>query len=216
MAADASEDRTTFVLGPEAIRWGVEQLREVKAHGFLIAYLEIRRQAIEQDADRVQPEWSRMNGYLEVPGGPIIGKPWFRPFWDQANNNHQEWMRAHPAGSYNTSAIRPGTPGDLVLPVDGKEFVLTEGHAARARAVLLHDEQVPALPLALFLYRNYGFQSPNGVSPLPFELVDIFRKDFRYDAGRFDGEFDELFSVELPERYDWFVPFDSTEPQWQR
>lgn len=212
MSATDSTTQQTFVLGLHAVRWGVQRLLATPIHGFFIAYLELRRQGVEQETATVQPDWHRLDDYLAVPGGPP-GKPWFRPFWDQARNANQDWMRRHPAGSYNPTAIRPGTPGARVLGSSGgKHFTFPDDHWKLARQHLLHDKKLPVIPLALFLYRNYGFVS-TGMSPHPTGLIDIFRTDFRYRPDAHDAEFAHMYDESFPERDDWFEPLQTdTDP----
>lgn len=199
------DDGKTFVLSAAAVSWGIETLRSQPIHSFFIAYLMIRQQGSRQGTADVEPSWSTLNDYLDVPGGPP-GKPWFRPFWDQARNAGQDWMRRHPAGSWNTSSVRPETPGARVLDMEGKAYVLTDGHWDRAVEHLLHGERVPVVALSAFFYRNFGFTSDEP-SIGPTDLIEEFRSDFGYQPGSDDVEFDALYSVSIPDRTDWFEPF---------
>ena len=204
-AASQSPPSQVFVLSRDVVKWGIEEIRSRRIHSFFAAYLVLRQQAGQQDTDAVVPNWKALDIYLTVPGGPP-GKPYFRPFWDQARNAGQDWMKRHPAGSYNPSSIRPGTAGARVLGIDGKSYNFEENHWEFAREHLLHGSKVPLVALCAFLYRNYGFTT-SGVSPHPGGLISIFRDDFVYRPDSDDIEFAYLYDTAIPDRTDWFVPF---------
>jgi hypothetical protein len=203
-AATASHpNQATWALSVDVVQWGIEQLRAQPIHSFFAAYILLRQQSAREATDTVTPNWAEYSRYYKVPGVP--GSPIFRPFWDQARNAQQHWIRDHPRGSYNPSSVRAGTAGRHVLGVsaDNKSWIFTPDHWKRAKEDLLHGRYVPAIALFVFLYRNDGFQT-NGVSPPPHGLIDIFREDFGYQPGADDEEFDYLYDTTVPERTDWF------------
>lgn len=206
MANGTGAEQSTYVLSEEATRWGIEIISNQPIHSFFTAYLIVRQQAAEQETDRVVPDWSALDAYLDVPGGPP-DKPWYRPFWDQAKNAGQNWMRKHPAGSWNPSSVRPGTPGAQVLDIDGKAWVLSEGHHDRALEHLLHGNRVSLMALCAFLYRNYGFTTDT--PPKPQEMFEVFRRDFGYRPDSDDEEFGTLYdlTVEPLDAGNWFEPW---------
>jgi hypothetical protein len=206
MAGADDTAAATWVLNTGVVRWGIEQLQNRPIHSFFTAYLLIRQQAAREQTSVVQPDWATFGTYFDVPGGPP-GKATFRPFWDQARNAGQDWIKHHPAGSYNPSSVRANTPGRMVLGIteDNKSYILGDDHWRLARQYLLRDQRAPVIALCTFLYRNYGFQT-NGVSPDPHGLVAIFREDFGYRPDDDDEEFEYLYDPSILERTDWFVP----------
>jgi hypothetical protein len=208
MAGAAGEgDRPIFVLTTSVVRWGIEQLQSQKVHTFFPAYLEIRRTAIESESDaEIYPDWSNLEKHLQVPGGPPR-KPNFRPFWHQTRKGGEDWMNANIAGSYAPSSIRK-VPATVVDP-DGSGYALKGNHAELALENLLFGERLPAYPLAVFYYRDFGFTT-DGPSLPAQGLMEIFRQDFAFDAD--SPEFDVLFSSALPDRTDWFEPWIPAAP----
>jgi hypothetical protein len=205
MADDAGvADRSVFVLTETVIRWGIEELLGRKVHAFFPAYLEIRRAALEAESgSAVQPDWGILGSYLAVPGGPPK-KPYFRPFWHQSRKAGQDWLNENIAGSYSPSSIRR-VPATVVQP-DGGGYALRDGHARLAFENLLYGEQLPAYPLVVFYYRNFGFTTDGPALP-PDRLIEIFREDFGFRGEAETEEFATLFSTGIPDRTDWFEPW---------
>lgn len=209
MAAEASRDRPTFVLELSVIRWGIGVLVSRRTHPFFPGYLEIRRAASQQGAlTEIHPSWDDIGQFLRVPGGPPK-RPYYRPFWDQSSGAGQHWMNENLAGSYAPSSIRHGTVPRKVVDIDGDgNFSLKDKHWELARKHLLHDEQMPVLPLCVFLYRDFGFTT-DGPSIGPHNLIQVFREDFGYRSDADDAEFSHLYDAHLPDRTDWFAPLDT-------
>jgi hypothetical protein len=204
-AARGRGEQRFFVLSPSIVRWAVRTLREQAIHSFFTAYLIIRRQASLLETTEVEPNWEPLNVFLNVPGGPPE-KPWFRPFNQQTDSTAYDWMKRHPAGSWNTSSVRTGTPGAEVLEIRGKAFLLPENHFELALQHLLYGERAQVLAIGTFFYRNFAFTSDSAEIG-PKDLVDLFRRDFGYRAPEDDREFETIFQIDVPERADWFEPW---------
>jgi hypothetical protein len=205
MEAGAGEnDKPVFVLTGSVARWGIEQLLGRKVHPFFPAYLEIRRATDAESGRVVQPEWGNVSRYLEVPGGPP-NKPYFRPFWNQSRNAGQDWLNQNIAGSYSPSSIREVQR--RVIEIEGSGYSLKDGHAQLALENFLYGEALPAYPLALFYYRNFGFTTDGPALP-PDGLVDVFMEDFGFLDSKGREEFAGLFSADIPDRTDWFEPWE--------
>lgn len=210
MATTESSTRPTFVLGVAAIRWGIEQLTSQQIHPFFPAYLEIRRLAAQNESLKdIHPRWEDLEQYLRVPGGPP-NKPNFRPFWNQSSSAGQHWLNANLAGSYSRSSIRD-VPRRVIDVEDTGGFSLKEKHWKLAREHLLYGQQLPVIPLATFLYRDFGFTT-DGPSIRPQDLVQVFRRDFGYQRGSDDAEFEHLYATALSARTDWFERWESPRP----
>ncbi len=208
MAAEVDVvDQPTFVLSVDVVRWGVEQLVGRRVHPFFPAYLEVRRVAALQDSPGgIHPRWDDLGGFLRVMGGPP-GKPYFRPFWHQSSAAGQHWLNANLAGSYAPSSLR-GVPQRVIDLEEGGGFSLKERHWELACEHLLYGEKMSVIPMAAFLYRDFGFTT-DGPSIGPFDLIGVFRRDFGYRADSDDEEFSHLYSEAIPDRTDWFEPFDA-------
>jgi hypothetical protein len=196
-------DQRVLVLTETVIRWGIEELRDRKVHAFFPAYLEIRRELEAESGSAVQPDWSVLGRLFRVPGGPPK-KPYFRPFWHQTRSAGQNWLNENIAGSYAPSSIRK-VPATVVQP-DGSGYALRDHHAELALKNLLYGEQLPAYPLVVFYYRNFGFTTDGPALP-PDGLIDIFRDEFGFRDEAETEEFATLFSTDIPDRTDWFEPW---------
>lgn len=207
MAADASRERPTFVLGLSVIRWGIQELVGRRTHPFFPAYLAIRRAATQQGSStEIHPRWDDIERFLHVPGGPP-NKPNYRPFWHQSSEAGQHWLNENLAGSYAPSSIRTVPRKVIDIDEDGG-FSLRKRHWELARKNLLYDQQMPALPLCVFLYRDFGFTT-DGPSIGPHNLIQVFREDFGYRSDSDDDEFSHLYNASIPDRTDWFEPLDT-------
>lgn len=203
--AENAGDSDQFVLTTPVVRWGIEQLQSRKVHTFFPAYLEIRRTAVEVGSGAgIHPNWGNLEQFLQIPGGPP-GKPNFRPFWHGSRKQDQDWLNENIAGSYAPSSIRK-VPLNVVKP-DGSGYSLLEDHSELALEHLLFGEALPVLPLAVFYYRNFGFQTA-GPSLSHHDLVDVFRRDFGFSSELDSEDFEILFTINAPDRDDWFEPWE--------
>jgi hypothetical protein len=200
-------EQPVSVLTLEAVRWGVSTLKASKIHPFFLAYLYLRKRAEEQGSTAdIAPSWEDLGRYLEVKGGPS-GKPYFRPFWHgNTDDPGRYWLNPNIAGSYSPSSLRKA-PYE-VIDTEGSHFSLRPSHSILARQYLLFNEQVNALALSAFLYRDFGLIAPGALSP--GDLVSVFRNDFRFHAEA--PEFDDLFFVDAPAVLNWFEPLDDDTP----
>jgi hypothetical protein len=210
MAAEASQERPTFVLELSVIRWGIEELVGRLTHPYFPAYLTIRRIAAQQDSSvNIHPNWKDDIGqFLRVPGGPP-DKPYYRPFWDQSSSADQHWLNKNLAGSWAPSSIRSTVAPKIIDINNDGGFSLKDKHWELAKKYLLLDQQMALLPLCVFLYRNFGFTT-DGPSIGPHNLIQIFRADFGYRPDSDDAEFSYLYDASIPDRTDWFEPAESS------
>lgn len=204
MPEEPANDQPVFVLTTSVVRWAIDELRAAKIHTFFPAYLELRRTAhLVGSGTGLHPNWSNLEQFLQVPGGPP-GKPNFRPFWHTYRPEAQDWMNANIAGSYAPSSIRK-VPLNVVTTEDSS-YSLRENHATLALEHLLGGERAPAVALATFYYRNYGFTT-DGRGLGPSELIATFREDFGFSPSADTDDFEILFSAAIPDRTDWFEPW---------
>jgi hypothetical protein len=75
---------------------------------------------------------------------------------------------------------------------------LAEAHPSAALKYLLYGQKVSAVPLSIFLYRDYGFKG-EVVELIPEIFLAEFRDEFGFGAsGDGAGAFAELFDTHIP------------------
>ncbi len=196
-------EQTTYVVTVARVRQAIDELLDRDTAPFFVGYLWLRREAgIRGTNAGLKPPWPELGErFLAVDGGPA-GKPHLRPFWIGQRNAHQEWLNQNIAGSFAPSSLRQDAYS--VVEVDAqRRFVLREQHWQPALTVLLKGQPLPAVAVAAFMLRDYGFVSDE--PPTTDDLIAAFRKEFRYGPGD-DDEFDTLFDSEWEAGTDWFEP----------
>ncbi len=196
-----------FVLTLEAVRWGIDTLKKQKIHPFFLAYIHLRKRAVELGMDSdISADWEELAQYLPVKGGPP-SKPYYRPFWHgKSTEPGRYWLNPNLAGSYAPSSLRD-VPYK-VIDTSGSHFSLKPDHAGLAREHLLFDEPVSCFALAAFFFRDFGISTPSAVVPAVSDLLAVFRNDFNFLPQ--DPHFDVLFSLEQPTDVQlWFEPLDA-------
>lgn len=189
MAAATLTLEPTWVVPVWRAAESVEVLLGQSIHQWFPGYLHLKRQSMLQGTSvGVEPNFAELHDVLYVPGGPAK-KPHLRPFWKGARNAHQEWMGENLAGSYAPSSIREAV--QKVLDVDAqRRYVFKDDHAQLALETFLEGQRVPALPLAAFLFRDYGIASR--LESDVATLIAIFKREYGY-TGSATNEFDLLF-----------------------
>jgi hypothetical protein len=210
VAAPSAQQKPSYVLTVEAVRWALDQLKSQKIHPFFVAYLFLGKWSAEQDTTtEIQPEWTELADYLSIGGGPP-GKPFYRPFWHgTVNDPGRYWLNPNLAGSFAPSSLR-NVPARIVDVTDGR-FSLKSGHEMLALEHLLYGEPVSTIALGAFIYRDYGFYDIDSVLA-PEALSVVFRQDFHYpwafptEATRNSPLFTE--TVPANSVTNWFVLLD--------
>jgi len=163
----------------DAARKSVENLRKRKLHPNLAGYLCIKRDLrTSSNGKSVKPKFKGFfDEFLAVPGGP---GPYLVPFKETASLESSPWFNSNVAGSYAPSSLRDGGAFLKVCSVDRNtsQFSLRENHAKLALNRFTASQQVPALSLAAFLFRDVIFEA----SKLPDakQLLTVFRDEFGY------------------------------------
>lgn len=205
-AQDVTEQ--TYVLLASRVRESIDKLLSRATHPHFIAYLYLRLLAGRTGSVRgLTPNWADLGNLLEVRGGPA-GKPYLRPFWDKERKAGQEWLNENLAGSFAPSSQRV-VLGRVMTTDAQRRYSLRSKHWELAREHLLFDEPVPAVALAGFMFRDYGFMA--ALPPGPSELVEVFRQEYGYKAED-DIEFDTLYDTTWTGAAgQWFEPFAKEE-----
>ena len=197
---DVGCHRMAVVVRPEVVNEAVAELIGGRIHEHFAGYLCMLRTATSAGTTRdLRPNFAEFfDTFLAVPNAPD-GRPYLRPF-NRAGSGPSSWNQANVAGSYAPSSIRAGMPFARVVEIQGQGnnalYSLRDGHAALALEHLAQGHPVPAVPLAAFLYRDFGFQVDG--DPSAAHLVQIFRYEFGYqdDASTVSDAFRLLYADE--------------------
>jgi len=197
----APDNQAVFVLPVGRVRECIRKLLSRDTHPFFVAYLYLRSLARRSGSlTGLTPEWAELGRLLEVPGASA-SKPYLRPFWKGEHNAGQEWLNQNLAGSFAPSSLRE-VPSRVVETDAQGRFNLRPNHDDLARTHLLYDVPLPALAVAGFMFRDFGFVAQS--RPTPEDLVDLFRREYGYDD---ESEFDRLYETRWSgEAGPWFEP----------
>jgi hypothetical protein len=183
------------------VRESIDKLLSRNTHPYFVAYLYLRSlQGSASTLAPLNPDWTELSRLLEVSGAPP-SKPHLRPFWKGERNAGQEWLNKNLAGSFAPSSLR-NVPARVVTTDAQGRFILRKDHWELARKHLLFDVPLPALAVASFVFRDYGFMA----SSLPDRdaLVEAFRREYGYAD---DNEFNRLYETEWSGKAGpWFHP----------
>jgi hypothetical protein len=183
-------------------------LRGQRIHRQFAGYLCARRTAAAFGrTDGLRVDLAEFWGtFLRARGGPR-SKPYIVAFIEDAPSSENEWLNENLAGSYAGSSVRRVSPILQVVEITGQResttWSLRDRHWQLARAHLCFGAPVPAIPLAVVFYRDFGFDWEAPDLPL---LLDVFKHEFGYATHDGRAEFEHLYTVDsgtLPQP-DWF------------
>jgi len=169
----------TYSVTVDAVREAVRNLRTRKLHPNLAGYLCIKHDLrTSSNGQLVKPKFKGFfDEYLAVNGGP---EPYLVPFKGTGSLESSPWFNNNVAGSYAPSSLRDGGAFLKVCAVDRDtgQFSLRKKHANLALDGFASSQKIPAVSLAVFLYRDTLFES---AKPLDVnKLLSVFRDDFGY------------------------------------
>lgn len=190
------------VLTVDAVRRSIEALHEPFIHEQFLAYLHVRKRGVETGSmTGIEPVWSEVGELLAVEGGPP-NKPYYRPFSSRIKHDPAGyWLNRNIPGSYAPRSMR--TKSQFMLNASADGFDLRTGHAAQALDAHLNRKRQPAWPFAAYFLRNYSFDPSASTAA---DLVDAFRKVFRFDSEGSGSDFDVLFTTGGEPDITWFEP----------
>jgi hypothetical protein len=189
-----------YVLNKECVRQSLDVLRDLKIHRTFAGYLCLREAAhVAGKRTALKPDFgSFFDRYLRVAGASP-NAPYAVPFNDRGS---AIWFNPNVAGSYAPSSLRAVSPLRRVADIFGRRadhtFALKDDDARLCLEHLLNKEPVPVLPLAAFLFREYGLEPEPGESPpTANDLVLVFREKFGFRTGNKDedADFNILFDT---------------------
>lgn len=189
---------------PELAAEGFWRLRERKIHPQFAGYLCLKRTAARdgETAD-LRPDFKEFfETFLRVPGGPA-DRPYLKPF----PSDERLWFNPNVAGSLAPGSLRGSSPLARIVNVSGDRrnarYSFMDRHWEVARSLLSSNDRVPALPLTVFLYRDYAFLSEE---PSAADILSVFREEFGYTDSWETGE--EEYQYLYNEDEDLFTTVD--------
>ena len=158
----------------------LHRLRQQPTHTLFAGYLCLQRQTgILNRLTDLKPDFRAFyQEFFSVKDHPL-GAPYIKPFIEQKPSSKNLWLNGNVAGSYAPSSLRQGQPFRRVVDIQDGTYALSPNHATKAFENLLFSKAISAVDLAIFLYRDYGFED-NAFSVT--ELVDIFAYEFGYSS----------------------------------
>lgn len=187
-----------YVVKPERVAFCLRDLRERKIHRHFAGYLCVKRTAVkERRTSDLSVDFTEFyDTFLSVPGGD---KPYIYAFVEEPPSKHNRWQNPNLAGSYAPSSVRAASPFREVIEITGSgsrsniSYSLRDRHWELARKHLTYGDRVPAVSIALLLYRDYGLQvQPPSVSA----WVRVFQDEFGYldESGEPTEGFNHLYT----------------------
>lgn len=192
-----------YVLEPSVVREAIDNLDSRKIHPHFPAYLGLTRlakregttQDLSYDYETYYDQYFRVqadeNQNMVIDGSE---KLYLVPF----TNPHARrmWKGENVAGSISVgtagrSTSSVGLNNVVDIDIDAKTYSLKDDHWELARDHLTYEEKVPAEPVAIFMYRDWGFESDE--PPEIGDLVELFREEFGFEE---DSKFEYLFETE--------------------
>ena len=174
-------------------------------------YLCVKRAAAQQQTtENVKVDFREFfERFLTVRNALADGgaKPYIIPF--EASYS-KIWLNRNLAGSFAPSSIRRDNPINTLVEWSGKyaevRYALKPYHSKNAFGNLLYKNKIPVLDLAVFLYRDFGFDTEQMDAQ---KLLNIFQAEFGYlSDGIVSDDFDKIFTQDTESmQQDIFVPF---------
>lgn len=191
---------------PDLVAESFLRLRDQKIHPHFAGYLGLKRTAARDGrTDDLKPNFKEFfQTFMQVAGGPV-NRPYLKPF----SSDVKLWFNPNVAGSFAPSSVRNASPLDRIVNVSGDgrnaRYSFVDRHWELARSLLVSNNRIPALPLAVFLYRDYALLSEE---PSAADVLSVFREEFGYAASLVTGEeeYEYLYyeDDDTPTNLEWF------------
>ena len=170
------------VLAVKYVAQSLNNLRRLGIHRNTIMYLCIKWNATRQKTtENLKIDFREFfDRFLTVRDSPNdrLHKPYILPF---ESSDAKIWLNRNLAGSFAPSSIRPENPVNTVMAMNGSgskvTYTLKQNHSLYAFNNLLNSVKIPALDLAIFLYRDFGFNTNEMNAD---KLLTIFKSEFGY------------------------------------
>ena len=189
-----------YVVRLEAIRKAIQHLAERRSHNHLPGYLALLRRRLTSGVQGMHlSDIEEFHAdYLQVSGAPAK-KPYIQPF--RSRGTGVLLLNRNLQGSYAPSSIRPDQPLSKVVRLQpdtssggtsgrNTKYELVDNHAEIVLSEMLAGNKIPAVSLAIFLFRERSLELPNGEIQ---DLIAALRSFFRIRQQDNDG--DEIFDL---------------------
>lgn len=215
-----------YVLKPEVVESCMWEVARQPTHRHFPGYLGLKRTArIDGQSMGLDFDYTGFHdAFLRVRDDD---DPYLTPFGpDTDPARHSLWFNRNVAGTYAPSSIRPDQPFSRVVTVEGSgrnaTYSLVDEHHKRAYRELLQGQQLPVVPLAGYLYRDFAIKAERGINDgeiVSFEtenepsietLITIFRDEFGYREN-VDSEAEEFDYLYETGEIDHDNPFEKVE-----
>lgn len=192
-----------YVLKPSVVREAIEELDEQKIHPHFAAYLGLTRMAeregtthdLDYDYESFYDQFYKVT--MDGSRNMVIDgseKEYLVPFTNPHAQNiwrsDNQPQQVSP-GTAGRSTSEYGLNNVVDIDVDAGLYSLLDDHWELALDHLTYGQQVPAVYVAIFLYRDYGFEADE--TPSIDELIKLFREEFGFED---DDRFNHLFTVD--------------------
>ena len=198
--SDRTDDIVTATV--PAVAASIRELRAHKIHPHFAGYLCVLRAAAAAGTEHgLVANFAQFFDEFLTYGSASPDIPYVVPFTNSTRAKVL-FRSNYPAGSYAKSSLRLGQPFREVVDVHGERvatrYSLKDNHAAAALQHLLFGRRAPLVPLALFLYRDYGIMSPAEASSTDHRIfVEEFMSEFGLLTSKRGTEvFESLFEVD--------------------
>ena len=177
----------------------IDVLRRQKTHPLFAGYLHLKQRSSELDRTHdLKPDFQLFfKDYFYIEGHPI-GTPYLRIFTEKTASGKNLWLNMNIAGSYAPSSLRGDQPFRKVVELENRSYSFFPDHAEKAFQFLLYGEKVKVIYLAIFLYRNFSF---NTEVLRPEDLINTFAFEFGYSE-KYGGVKSSEFYVLFSDHYD--------------
>lgn len=202
-----------FVYRKDVVAHCLHLVRSARIHSQFSPYLALRLAGAQTGSSggfTSAPIQGFFDRFLRVDGLPP-SKPYIRPFVPSQPSNKNLAMNPNVPGSFAGGSLRSAAPLRQVIEVTGTRtntrYAFGDNHWQLALEHLAFGVRVPALPLAVFLFRDYGFRVAGDEVSLSLAL-DVFLDMFGYrdDEGEPSLEFNALYEISPIEFNDF--PFE--------
>lgn len=189
-----------YVIHPDVVRRCIDDLDSLKIHPHFAAYLGLTRLA-EQQGTKRNLDYDYESFYDQFFKVTMDGRrnmvidgsekeylvpftnPHARSIWRSDNQPQQV-----SPGTAGRSTANVGLNNVTDIDIDAATYTLLDRHWELARDHLTYEEKVPVVPLAVFMFRDFGFEADE--PPEIHDLVELFREEFGFED---DERYDHLF-----------------------
>lgn len=157
----------------------------------------LREAKIASNTQQIKVNFKQFFDDFLVYGGASESRPYVVPF-SSSGGLSNVFFNKNVAGSYAPSSVRQGHAFTQVVSISGNKnlvrYSLIASHSTLALKHLLYGQRIPIIPLAVFIYRNYGLAGAGEAAD--FQLfVSEFRAEFGFNDLNGAASFDELFDT---------------------